>query len=732
MTMADEQQDDIELVFPEEGTEEAEELGGLEEFGDLEEELEQPFTYDEEAPNLVSQFESHEDGKDALKRIARKVQEDFEAAQKSSEDYRKQIAEDWRTFAGILEVKEFPFKNCANVNVPIMLENCSRLLMRMLSELLGDSTLYSVIPVGPEDDQQAQLMTLHGNWQLMEQIGDFKRQLSRGLLSFIIFGECFWHSYYDHVRRCNRHEVLTPDQLYLAPSIVSTQVDLSDVPFLVKVLFMYRHELQAQEGMWEHVEEVIEKREPSWDDEPGVDDMPLARTVLESSKIDLDVDSEAPYKLLHYEGWLELPDQAQDRYCQVILDTHTMQILRLSIHEEMDWRDRIRFDAQQQQYDEYVAARGAYDAQFDAARDQELSTREALGMAEAVPEGMKAAFIDEAAMGREGMVPPPRPEWMGEGEDMIAPEPMRKVPTHMFTHIVCIENLYGTTGLSFGRIQADFNKGANTAMNQFVDAATLGNCWTFLVSGDFAPKGKDGVEFKPGKFNRIEGLSGDDIRKSIMELKPEPANPQLLQLVDKLFAYGQSSIQAPNVLSGEPGKSGETYRGISTRIDQATKQLSVSTKNFADGLNNVIRNNARLNAIFLPEQELVSMTDTMEGRIVAQTVGRKMYERNYRIKFTSDFKFSSQAQRISEADEILQMPAAVPPLQQNMAFLWEAVKGSLIARGRADLVKFLGPPPPPPETPFGIPPPPPPGMEPPPGAPPGPPGGEPPPEGAPA
>jgi hypothetical protein len=182
------------------------------------------------------------------------------------------------------------------------------------------------------------------------------------------------------------------------------------------------------------------------------------------------------------------------------------------------------------------------------------------------------------------------------------------------------------------------------------------------------------------------------------------------------------------VLSGESGKSGETYRGIAARIEQATKQLSVSAGKYARFLNNVVRNNARLNAVFLPDNELVQMTDMETNRVVAETVGRRLYERNFRIRFTSDLKFSSQAQRISEADEVLQMPAVVPQLQTNTAFMYEATKKALIARERADMLPTLGPPPPPPETPFGAPPPMPPG---PPGPPPPPGGGQGAPEGPP-
>lgn len=710
--MAAEDDIGVDLVFSDEGDEtetNAEELSEL--FSG--EEDEESFTYNEDEANLVAAFEASEEGKKELRKIATKVKKDFDDARDSSEEYRERMASDWKLFAGELDKKEWPFANCANAHVPIMLENISRLTMRMSSELFGDgSNFFSVIPGGPEDDEIARILTTHGNWQFNEQIDDFYRQQERGLLAFTAWGDVSFHSFYDFARQENRHEVLTPDQLYVPYVFTTTRVDYSDVPYLVKVLLLYRHDLQAMRDQWEHVDDVLEKESPSWDDDP---DTVIADSVSETTSIVKDSDARAPYKLLQYEGWLELPEQSRDRYCQVILDCDTMHVLKLTIHEEVDWRDRERYNQQQAEFDQYIQARGAYDAQFDAAKEQEDSTREAIGMSMAVPGEMKGQFIDEAAAPRMMMEAPQTPEWLTD-EGMQGPEELKKVPIRMFSHGVCIENMNGSLGLSFGRVQADFNRAANTALSQFIDAATLGNISSWIATDAFDPKGKsEGMEMKPGKINYITGTSGDDIRKSLMQIETKPANPQMLETVDKMYGYGQSSIQAPSVLSGESGKSGETYRGISARIEQATKQLSVSTRKYARLLNNVIRNNARLNAMFLPDNELVQMTDHELGRQVAATIGRKMYERNYRIRFTSDLKFSSQAQRISEADELLQLPQACPPLQQNMAYLWEATKGALVARSRPDLVQRLGPRPPDPQTPFGLPPPAPP-------APPGPPG----------
>ena len=130
-------------------------------------------------------------------------------------------------------------------------------------------------------------------------------------------------------------------------------------------------------------------------------------------------------------------------------------------------------------------------------------------------------------------------------------------------------------------------------------------------------------------------------------------------------------------------------------------------------------------------------------------VAREFYDNPWEIELISDMQFKSRAQKISEADEIVQLPNAMPELQMNIALKYHAVKNALKARGlHREARVLLGPPPPMPQNTFGLPPgtpntaigpemmPPQPPMGPgqgPPGSPPGPPGphGPPPPQGPP-
>lgn len=673
--------------------------------------------YHEDDPNLVPAFLASEEGRDALRDIADQVKRDFDSDFESSAKFRKRVAEDFALLVGDLKPKRWPWKDAANAHVPSMLENTSRITARLESEFAGDwSNVFGVLPTGPDDEEVAQILSLHGNWQIREKLPDFRRQVSRAIMLFFVVGDVTCHSYWDPELRQNRHEMLSPDEFVVPYTQTTTMPDYGDLPHYTKVLFRYRHQLEAMKGIWSDVENVLDGRAPSFDEEPET----VIRDEREKQEgIEKPDEGEAPYKLLWHETWLKLPGQDRQRWCLVILDYGSDAILNLSIHEETNWEEKARAERQDAELQMFRAAQQA--RAMAVAGVQQMHAD--LQVHPIPPEAMPAA--QQAIAQAEAQVPPdPMPPlWMQNPEDpMERPSPARRDRILMFSHGVCIEPITGNLGVSLGRVQADLNRAEDTALSQFTDAATLANVKSFLTSKNVELPAN--TEVSPGSFIPVEGVMAGGLTDAIMPLEFGPANPQLLELVNLFYQYGQSSAQSPGVLSGEAGKSGETYRGIQTRIEQATKQLSVPGRHFCDFMRQVFLNNAKLNATYLDNEELFFVLDHARGQYKELVAGKALYQRGYRVSITADMRFSSQAQRIAEADEMLQLPRMFPPLQSNLGFQYTALVRALRARDRTDLIQYLGAPPPKTEV-FGIPPP---GMMPPP-SPGGPPGGPPPNQG---
>lgn len=725
--------DDIEIIYDDTDEDElvAEELAVAAEEGE-----EVPFTYAEDAPNLVHEFVRHPEGKEALKKLTEKLTKDFDDAWKSAEEYREQRAKEWSFFAGVLKKKDFPFKGCANGNVPIMLENITRLHARAYGELFGDwQSVMGVVPVGPDDEIIAAALSQHGNWQIREQIPNFKREQSRGVLAFFAHGDITFHSYYNEQTELNEHELLGPDEFCIPYARVTTKPDYADIPYLCKRLRWYRHELEARRETWYGVDEVIKRASPKWQTDEGEPNADVVADITGLHAPDDAPDNKdlnAPYNLIHYEGWAELPQQSKARYIQAIFEKDTQSILFLTIHEEANWQDLQRWERETQELEQFRAQQQARLLMMQAAAEMEQANQLAVVEHEQVVQehtedaaaqvalGLASPDMASMALDQIEATPPvqePVPEvppepmppaWMADPNDPEEkPRPPRMEPIRLFAHGVCIESLSGNLGLSYGRVQAAFNEAANVALNQFIDAATLGNVGMYVTAPgvDFdAP-----FEVKPGKQVRIKNMPHTDIRQSMMPFEFQPGNPQLVQLVDKLYQYGQSSMQAPSVLSGDPGKSGETYRGIAARIEQATKQLATSTRQYASVLEQVLKNNAKLNAKFLKEEEFFYISNYVtESSATQEKVRREWYARDYRVTLKSDLRFATMAQKIQEADDAFQKVAMDPFLQSNLAIQYAVRRKALEARGRHDLVALMGQPPPPPQV-FGMPPMPPPG-----------------------
>lgn len=663
------------------------------------------FTYDEDSLNLAEDFDKHPDGQKAIKKLAQKIVDEFDSDWESCEVWRERNAADWKLFAGDLPTKDFPYKDAANVHVPIMLENLTRVWFRMDGELFGDkSNVFGVSSMGPQDDAQANLLSMHGNWQLRNEIPDFFRQQMRGELNFLTIGDVTFHSFYDEETKQNRHECLSSDEFVIPYVFTTTMPNYSDVPHMTKILQRYKHQIEAMRGIWFDVDAVLKPGDDStFDEDP---ETPLADSVAETHGIEKPDDQKAPRKILWYEGWVQvLPDDPKERYIQAIVDYRCKHVLRLTIHEEAPWQEKAKYKRQLDELAQFRAGQQAYQA---ALENHDVAIGQVGQATAAGSVGPEQAMQALSSLEAQKPQPPPPPSWMQDPNDpQEAPKQPDKQPIHLFVHGVCIEPAAGSLGLGYGRMQADFNRAANTSMSQFTDSATLANCMTLITAGAF--EWQDGTfKIAPGAINKLTGVSPAEMKDGIMPFSFGPANPALIEIVEKISAWAQSSIQGPDVLSGESGKSGETARGISARIEQATKQLSVVTGKYAsEVLVNVLRNNAKLNSNFLPEDELFQMEQSMipTGMVPPFRVGRDMYERNYQVEIRADLRFATQAQRVGEADDALKLVQTVPQLQGNIAIVYGAVKKCFEARGLRDMVALLGPPPPPPTTPLGLPPP---------------------------
>lgn len=664
----------------------------------------------EDEDNLAELFGKSDEGLQVLKEISELIRDNVKQAQEDGQEEKTRIEKEIGLLLGELPSKQAGYENSANVHVPIMLKGVSRLSAMLGGELFQDwRTFVAVTPVsdGPEELKQVEVLSKHTNWQLVAGIPDFREQADLGLMYGIIYPNVVCHSTYDSVRRCNRHEMLTPEEFVMPAVRTQTMPDLSDVPWRARILHYYRHTIESMEGIWFDVEKVLAGESPSWDDDD--DEERLSREAMRvAGKEPTDNEDSAPYRVIWYEGWLRLPKQERQRFCKAIIDQKSGAVFHLGLHERDNWKDKVRFDRQLQELQSYRLAVDNFSIQRDMLQQQINDMDGQLSLPLATPESIsqrvgmqvqRGMLSDQAA----AMSPPPPPEWSsGEADDPeFEPEPVMREPINMFAIMRSLDPPTGPVGIPFGRMLADYNRAADTALSQFIDQATLNNCKSYVAKEEV--KFTEAVALKPGDIKHIAGFDGDDIRQALMEINIGQGNPQLIDIVKMCMEFADDAIQAPGVLGGDPGKSGETARGYAMRREQATKQLTTLGRRFGRFFEQVVKNNAALNAECMPDEELFMVQDPETRQWQGLKAGRKLYARDYVAQFSTDMQFSSKAEKVGNAQSALQMVSSVPNATLDAPLVQYCLRKVFEAMGLRDYLPYMGPQAPPPQTPMGQP-----------------------------
>lgn len=679
----------------------------------------------DEVYNLVPHLAASEEGKKFLKKLAQAITQQVTDDWESMEPARERRRQHLKLLSGELDGKDYPFEDSANVHVPVMLERILRYVARLYSEIFPSRDyIFTAKTPGAIDTDRDEVITLHTNHQLLKEIPDFRPNMRKALMEFVTHGSPIVHSYRDLSTGRNRHEFLHIEEFCFPYVWKSTSVDMSDIPRKTRIIRKYKHELKALErqGVYAQVDVVLDpKTSPTWEDGP---ELKVNDTIdkIEGRKKPSDGKA-APFTLYETHCWYAMPGQEEETPVVVVIEPRTLTVLGLYRREEEDPKDRLRFEKERAEMQEYSDSM----QQFQAIQQLEAEVRMRLAQPDVPPD---EAMALQEKLSSEPPAPPVAPQFLEEQRfdpdpmtGQPAPKPVRRRPIEAFSKGSCIDVPDSKSmGWGIGHLLAEFNKVADTAASQFTDSATVANAPPIVMSESVQIDSGE-MYLQPGKIHRVRGsLQANEVEKAIGVIRFPPANAQLLEVVNLALRSADGVSSAPEVLSGEPGKANETWRGISSRIEQAQKQIGYVGESFLEFLANIVKNNARLNSVFLDDIEIQSIIDprTLENKELK--IGRELYVDDFEVVFTADTSFSSKEQKKAAADEVMGMVTSLPPpLAMQLfppSFMYEAIVRALKARGLHDMVQYLGPRP---ATPMLRPEEAGPG----PGAPPGPPGGPP-------
>src|SRR3990167_10692504 len=123
---------------------------------------------------------------DQEKKLLAHIQIAWEQADGARVEWLKDKQEGLSLYWGLRRAKDFPFKNCANLHVPLIRTMAETLHSNIMGSIDTDKPA-TISPVGPEDAPKARKAQKLINWQFTTQV-DWHQLVDNIVQSSLIYG----------------------------------------------------------------------------------------------------------------------------------------------------------------------------------------------------------------------------------------------------------------------------------------------------------------------------------------------------------------------------------------------------------------------------------------------------------------------------------------------------------------------------------------------------------------
>lgn len=632
------------------------------------------------------------------KKIGSRVWKDYDRDLRSSERYREKRASILKLFIGMLPPNQ---NDGAQVHFSIVAKACIRVHARIYDQQFpSNGEFFGVKPTDAFDQDRAIRVAKHLNWQILHQIPEYVPNHKALIMQWLLYGSAFSYTYWSPTRNRPCHEVCATEDIILPYKRKSTDPNLADMPRITRVLRMQRHELEAEaeSGYYMNVDKLLDKLDSGQGGSSQAEDSAKSGSIQEVTdrasgvKEPDDKDDDDQVTLLEQHRWLPLPDEnappisaeigiegeeppkpkKKSRPVIVTIDRDTKIVLSIRLREDEDPEDRARYNLEQQANEaQYAAAMQQFQIELQA---YEMNQTQAPMMGEMTqtPLPMQGETTSTGPMAQ-----PPQPP------EMPPPPPAPKmIPINFFTHYCCIPNPEGVYGYGIGFLLEGNNMLADTLASYVVDAAFLNSTATFIYSRQ-AKLGRGEFRIRPGEGTQTD-LNPQDLDKGIKKLDFTPPDPAMQNMIKAQQDDADDVSSAGDILSGEVGGSNETATTTQIRISQALQAIAIWNKDYAHARTCEGQKFARLNSVYLGDEEYFTVVDPYKklppqqpGGETTQTVdkvqvARRDYLEDTDLTVTADLRMASQPQRIAEAQAAYNLVNGNPYLAAN-PFLMAAV-----------------------------------------------------------
>ena len=218
----------------------------------------------------------------------------------------------------------------------------------------------------------------------------------------------------------------------------------------------------------------------------------------------------------------------------------------------------------------------------------------------------------------------------------------------------------GFYGFGLYHMIGGLGKAATGSLRALLDSAAFAN-----MQGGFKLKGRvtgGEMQINPGEFADLDATV-DDVNKAIMPLPFKEPSGTLFNLMNAIVQAGQRFASTADLNVGDVNPNAPVGSTIAL-IEQGSKSFSAIHKRLHNAQGQEFKLLAKLNAKYLPER----LDFAMSG--VSSMIMAKDFDDRIDIVPISDPNIFSTAQRIAQAQAILQMATSAPQLHD----VYEAYK----------------------------------------------------------
>jgi chaperonin GroES len=189
-------------------------------------------------------------------------------------------------------------------------------------------------------------------------------------------------------------------------------------------------------------------------------------------------------------------------------------------------------------------------------------------------------------------------------------------PVCYFTHFKFMPSIDGSFyGLGFGKLLFGVNSAINSSINQLTDAGTAANRKSGFIGRQAQLARTQGATVQTpasGEWMMVPS-TGDDMRKSIVELPTKEPSETLFKMMQFLLETGKDLASISDILSGESPGPNVPAASTLALIEQGMKVFSGIFKRLYRSLKDEFKKVARLNRLYLTEEAYFMVLDDMKA-----------------------------------------------------------------------------------------------------------------------